>query len=78
MSAFLYYIALSGLNLFRYFAAGLRPTLVDNIPSGFTKKSILQKAFAGELTSPEGTEYEKDGPSPSDKTPTNKNPERVI
>ncbi len=41
------------------------------------KKSILQKAFAGELTSPERTQYSKDGRSPSDETQTNKNPERV-
>ncbi len=37
------------------------------------KKSILQKAFAGELTSPERTKYKKDGRSPSD----NKNPKKV-
>ncbi|CAM3545180.1 restriction endonuclease subunit S [Flavobacterium gelidilacus] len=41
------------------------------------KKSILQKAFAGALTSPEWTQYSKDGRSPSDETQTNKNPERV-
>jgi type I restriction enzyme S subunit len=41
------------------------------------KKSILQKAFAGALTSPERTQYSKDGRSPSDETQTNKNPERV-
>jgi type I restriction enzyme S subunit len=42
------------------------------------KKSILQKAFSGELTSPERTKYAKDGRSPSIKTLTNKNPERVV
>ena len=31
------------------------------------KKSLLQKAFAGGLTSPERTQYGKDGRSPSDK-----------
>jgi type I restriction enzyme, S subunit len=31
------------------------------------KKSILQKAFAGELPSPEGAAYANDGHSPSDK-----------
>ncbi|MDO6809091.1 restriction endonuclease subunit S [Zobellia galactanivorans] len=34
------------------------------------KKSILQKAFSGELTSPEGTQYEKEVRSASDKKGT--------
>lgn len=41
------------------------------------KKSILQKAFAGELTSPERTPFSKDGHSPSLSIQKNKNPERV-
>ncbi|MCB0540324.1 MAG: restriction endonuclease subunit S [Bacteroidetes bacterium] len=39
---------------------------IDNLEE--LKKSILQKAFAGQLSSPEGAEYTKDGCSPSDKT----------
>ena len=42
------------------------------------KKSILQKAFSGALTSPERTDCVKDGRSPSDRKLTNKNPERVL
>jgi type I restriction enzyme S subunit len=42
------------------------------------KKSILQKAFAGELTSPEGTKYTKDGSIPSTNIKTKQNPERVL
>jgi type I restriction enzyme S subunit len=41
------------------------------------KKSLLQKAFAGELTSPEGTKDSKDGSIPSDKTKKAKSPERA-
>ena len=43
------------------------------------KKSILQKAFAGELTSPKGTKYRKEvrSASDSDNIITNQNPERV-
>ncbi len=42
------------------------------------KKSILQKAFAGELRSPEGARYTKDGCSPSDKSKkTITSPERA-
>ncbi|MHB0754913.1 restriction endonuclease subunit S [Polaribacter sp. M15] len=43
------------------------------------KKSILQKAFAGELTSPKGTKYRKEvrSASDSDNINTNQNPERV-
>lgn len=42
------------------------------------KKSILQKAFAGELTSPEGTQYEKEARSASEDINTKKSPERAI
>ncbi|WP_397446975.1 restriction endonuclease subunit S [Polaribacter sp. R77954] len=42
------------------------------------KKSVLQKAFAGELTSPKGTKYKKDGSIPSAQTQTEKSPVRVI
>lgn len=41
------------------------------------KKSILQKAFAGELRSPEGAIYTNDGFSPSDKKNIKTSPERV-
>ena len=41
------------------------------------KKSILQKAFSGALTSPERTRSGKDGSSPSPKTRIKQNPERV-
>ncbi|MFT5265555.1 MAG: restriction endonuclease S subunit [Polaribacter sp.] len=40
-----------------------------------SKKSILQKAFTGELTSPERTIMNKDGSIPSEKSQAN--PERV-
>lgn len=39
------------------------------------KKSILQKAFAGELQSPEGARYANDGHSPSDKKKSITSPE---
>lgn len=42
------------------------------------KKSILQKAFAGELTSPNGTAVAKDGSIPSVAAVTKQNPERVV
>jgi len=41
------------------------------------KKSVLQKAFREELTSPEGTPYTNDGHSPSKKTKTKSSPERA-
>ena len=42
------------------------------------KKSILQKAFAGELRSPEGVASANDGYSPSEKKTKNKiSPERA-
>jgi len=41
------------------------------------KKSILQKAFAGELHSPEGARYANDGHSPSDKKKSITSPEGV-
>jgi type I restriction enzyme S subunit len=41
------------------------------------KKSILQKAFAGELRSPEGAEYTNDVATPIAKKKTITNPERA-
>ena len=42
------------------------------------KKSVLQKAFSGELRSPEGATYANDGYSPSDKKKSStKSPESV-
>ena len=42
------------------------------------KKSVLQKAFSGELRSPEGATYANDGYSPSDKKKSStKSPERA-
>lgn len=42
------------------------------------KKSILQKAFAGALTSPKGTKYEKEVRSASESITNKKSPERVV
>jgi len=43
------------------------------------KKSILQKAFAGELRSPEGAEYDSEAATPlaKKKSPSIKSPEGV-